>query len=31
MQRFVDTRKVGDRVDLAYTESLAIAVEPLAR
>jgi len=31
MQRFVDTLKVGDRVDLAYTESLAIAVEPLAR
>ena len=31
MQRFVDTLKVGDRVDLVYTESLAIAVEPLAR
>ena len=31
MQRFVDTLKVGDRVDLVYTESLAIAVEPVSR
>ena len=31
MQRFVDTLKVGDRVDLVYTESLAIAVEPLSQ
>jgi hypothetical protein len=31
MQRFVDTLKVGDHVDLVYTESLAIAVEPVSR
>jgi hypothetical protein len=29
MQRFVDTLKVGDRVDLVYTESVAVAIEPL--
>lgn len=31
MQRFVDTLKVGDRVDLIYTESLAVAVEPVSQ
>jgi hypothetical protein len=31
MQRFVDTLKVGDRVDLVYTESVAIAVEPVSQ
>ncbi|HWL83213.1 MAG TPA: hypothetical protein VNR89_19860 [Roseomonas sp.] len=30
-QRFLDTLKPGDRVDLVYTESVAVAVEPLAR
>ena len=30
-RRLVDTLKVGDRVDLVYTESLAIAVEPASR
>jgi hypothetical protein len=31
MQRFVDTLRVGDRVDLVYTESLAVAVEPVSQ
>jgi hypothetical protein len=31
MQRFVDTLKVGDSVDLVYTESIAIAVEPVSQ
>lgn len=31
MQRFVDTLKVGDQVDLVYTESLAVALEPMPR
>jgi hypothetical protein len=30
-QRFVDTLKPGDRVDLVYTESLAVAVEPMGK
>jgi carbon monoxide dehydrogenase subunit G len=30
MRRFVETLKVGDRVDLVYTESMAVAVEPLS-
>jgi hypothetical protein len=30
-QRFLQTLKVGDRVEMAYTESLAIAVEPMQR
>jgi hypothetical protein len=28
-RRFVDTLKVGDRVDLVYTQSLAVAIDPL--
>ncbi len=28
-QRFVDTLKVGDQVDLVYTQSLAVAIDPL--
>jgi Cu/Ag efflux protein CusF len=31
MQRFVDTLKVGDRIDLVYTQSLAVAVEPISQ
>lgn len=31
MQRFVNTLKAGDRVDLVYTASLAVAVEPLSQ
>lgn len=31
MQRFVETLKVGDQVDLVYTESLAVAVEPISQ
>jgi hypothetical protein len=30
-QRFLDTLKPGDRVDLVYTESLAVAVEPMGK
>jgi hypothetical protein len=30
-RRFVDTLKAGDRVDLVYAESLAVAVEPMPR
>jgi hypothetical protein len=30
-QRFVETLKPGDRVDLVYTESLAVAVEPTVK
>ena len=30
-QRFLHTLKPGDRVDLLYTESLAVAVEPMQR
>ena len=28
-QRFVDTLKVGDRIDLVYTQSLAVAIDPM--
>jgi hypothetical protein len=28
-QRFVGTLKVGDRVDLVYTQSLAVAIDPM--
>ena len=28
-QRFVDTLKVGDQVDLVYTQSLAVAIDPM--
>jgi len=31
MQRFVDTLKAGDRVNLVYTESMAVAIEPPAQ
>ncbi|KAA2212833.1 hypothetical protein [Teichococcus oryzae] len=31
MQRFVETLKVGDRVDLIYTESVAVAVDPVSQ
>ena len=30
-QRFLDPLKAGDRVDLVYTESLAVAVEPMSK
>ncbi|WP_160939453.1 hypothetical protein [Teichococcus coralli] len=30
-QRFLATLKPGDRVDLVYTESVAVAVEPMSR
>jgi hypothetical protein len=30
-QRFLQTLNAGDRVDLVYTESLAVAVEPMTR
>jgi hypothetical protein len=30
-QRFLDTLKPGDRVDLVYTESFAVAVEPMGK
>jgi hypothetical protein len=30
-RRFLQTLKAGDRVELAYTESLAVSVEPLQR
>jgi hypothetical protein len=30
-QRFLDTLKPGERVDLVYTESLAVAVEPMSK
>jgi hypothetical protein len=30
-RRFLETLKAGDRVDLVYTESLAVAVEPASR
>jgi hypothetical protein len=30
-QRFTDTLKVGDQVDLVYTQSLAVAIEPTHR
>ena len=30
-QRFLDTLKPGDRVDLVYTKSLAVAVEPMSK
>jgi hypothetical protein len=30
-QRFLQTLKPGDRVDVLYTESLAVAVEPMQR
>jgi hypothetical protein len=28
MQAFLETLKVGDEVDVTYTEALAISVEP---
>jgi hypothetical protein len=28
-QRLVDTLKVGDQVDLVYTQSLAVAIDPM--
>jgi hypothetical protein len=31
MQAFLETLKVGDEVEITYTEALAVSVEPAAK